>query len=126
MCFPPCFLSNGYRERGALSVEVKPPIREASRLQLVPRSGKPQIYTCCGNLLHNNAGLVTWLPNRTTQQWRTGYLATQQCKSNNRKLFYLVGLEHTLKGDMTERAIEYYIIYYIIYNITIYNIIYII
>jgi hypothetical protein len=53
----------------------------------------------------NNAGLVTWLPNRATQQCRTGYLATEQCKPNNRKRFYLVGLEPTVKGD-TKRLEE--------------------
>jgi hypothetical protein len=53
---------------------------------------------------HIAPGLVTWLPNRAMQQWRTGYMAAEQCKSNNRKRFYLVGLEPTLKGDTTERA----------------------
>jgi hypothetical protein len=46
---------------------------------------------------HIAPGLVAWLPNKATQQWRTGYLATEQCKPNNTKRFYLVGLEPTLK-----------------------------
>jgi hypothetical protein len=68
-------------------------------------------------------GLVTWLPNRVMQQWRTGYLTTMQSNNNaglvswlsskhnrnSRKHFYLVGLESTLKGDTTGRQERFYI-----------------
>jgi hypothetical protein len=37
----------------------------------------------------NNGGLVTWLPNRAMQQWRTGYLATEQ--SNTTMQDWLTG-----------------------------------
>jgi hypothetical protein len=42
--------------------------------------------------------LLPGYQNSATQQWRTGYLATEQCKSNNRRLFYLIGLEPALKA----------------------------
>jgi hypothetical protein len=42
----------------------------------------------------NNGGLVTWLPNRATQQWRTGYLATEQSDAT---------MEDWLPGYRTER-----------------------
>jgi hypothetical protein len=47
----------------------------------LPQSAKSQVedwypgYRTCGR---NNGGLVTWLPIRVTQQWRTGYMVTDQ------------------------------------------------
>jgi hypothetical protein len=39
--------------------------------------------------LHNSGGLVTWLPNRVTQQCRTGYLATKQNNNSGELVTWL-------------------------------------